>query len=224
MKERLRWWVRAVRSRGADLKRAREHRQHFDKIAEAEHKKWKAAKKEGRSQNAARAKRRAQRATRKSAFWDEQVDDLRDGFKKAVARRERVKDKIRHQREAKANATGHTRPERGWNTLGRPVCAWMVPILDEARERGWRGYLTSGVRTPEESVGLCRQICPGGASSCSGLCAGVNSNHNATTCDRPQGAVDATDYYTLASVLRSMGNPIFNDLPSDRVHFSASGH
>jgi hypothetical protein len=220
LRERLRWWSRAARARGAKLKRAQARRKHFDQVADREHKKWVKAKKEKRRQNAARAKRRARRASRKAAWWDEQADDLRDGYKKAVKRREGVKRRIAARKQQQSPG-GFTTPDKPWNSLNRPVCGWFVPILDEARQRGWRGYVVSGVRTPEYSVQLCRNIC--GSDSCPGLCAGRSSNHNATSCEKPQGAIDVTDYYTLSSVLRQMGNPIFNDLPIDRVHFSATG-
>jgi hypothetical protein len=221
LRERLRYWSRRAQSRGADLKKARARQKHFDRLGDEWHKKWVAAKKENRRQNAARAKRRARRAARKSAFWNEQGDDLRDGYKKAVRRREGVKRRIAARRQQQS-PEGFTTPDKPWNTLNRPVCGWFVPILDEARQKGWRGYVVSGVRTPEYSVQLCRNIC--GADSCPGLCAGRSSNHNATTCAEPQGAVDITDFYTFASIMRQIGEPLKNRLPQDRVHFSATGN
>src|SRR6185295_12153406 len=102
LNERLRWWTRAARSRGADLKQAEAKQAHFDKVGDQWHKAWVAAKKAGREANAARAKRKAQRAARKSAWWHEQADDLRDGYEKAVKRREAVKAHIKRRREQKS--------------------------------------------------------------------------------------------------------------------------
>lgn len=221
LRERLRWWSRAVRARGTDLKKAEARREHFDKVGRQAHHDWVAARKRKQPAKADAAKQRAQRAHKKSAWWDEQADDIRDGFKKAVHRREEVKKHIAFRKRQQSEATGFTTPQKPWNTLHRPVCGWFVPILDEARQKGWRGIVVSGVRTSAESVGLCQAMCR--ANSCPGRCAGTASNHNATTCQKPQGAVDVTDYYTLSAVLRQMGNPIYNALPIDRVHFSATG-
>lgn len=221
LQERLRWWSRAARSRGADLKKAQGRREHFDKVGRQAHAEWVKARKAKMPSKAQAAKDRARRAHKKSAYWDEQVDDLRDGYKKAVSRRESVKKHIATRKHQSASAAGFTSPAKPWNPMHRPVCGWFVPILDQAREKGWRGIVVSGVRTPSESVGLCRAMC--GSDSCPGRCAGASSNHNATTCARPQGAIDVSDYYNFAAIMRQMGEPLKNRLPIDRVHFSASG-
>lgn len=92
--------------------------------------------------------------------------------------------------------------------------------LKKARENGWNGYLVSGWRSPEFSTSLCWGMC--NAPTCSGMCAGAGSNHSKYTFAEG-GAVDVSDYYTFAAVLREIGCPAFNDLPNDRVHFSITG-
>jgi len=223
LSDRLKRVARKVSRRGKDAKRSRARAEHFDKIADREHKKWVAAKKDGRQRNAARAKAKAQRATRKAAWWDEQADEAEAGYEEMKKRRERIK-RAQAARRAQRSTTGggFQTPARAWNPYRRQVCGWLIPILDEARSRGWRGVVVSGVRTPAYSISLCYRIC--NRPSCSGTCAGASSNHNATTCAKPQGALDLSDYYTFASIMRQMGNPIYNDLPNDRVHFSATGH
>jgi len=108
---------------------------------------------------------------------------------------------------------------------GKPVAKHFIPYLKYARAHGWRGYLTSGWRDPAYSEHLCYAMC--GAPSCPGRCAGRSSAHSQSTA--PYGAIDVSDYWTFASIMRSMPLPsgaarIFNDLPIDRVHFSYNGH
>ena len=117
--------------------------------------------------------------------------------------------------------SGMVTPDRSWNPYDKVVCGWMVPWIDKIDAAGWGGTIVSGVRTPEYSVQLCYGIC--GAPACPGLCAGVNSNHNATTCAYPQGALDVSDYWNFAAAAQRVGAPLRNNLPSDRVHFSVSG-
>jgi hypothetical protein len=112
-------------------------------------------------------------------------------------------------------------PPNGVGTFdGKPVAAWWVPILAQARKSGlWGGTLTSGYRTPAYSQQLCYQIC--GAPSCPGRCAGTSSNH--TKLDS-SAAVDVSDPAGFARAMQAQGNGIFNALgAADPWHFSRSG-
>ena len=104
----------------------------------------------------------------------------------------------------------------------RPVAKWLAPYLEFARKNGWTGTLSSGFRTPEESEEECFKLC--GAPSCPGTCAGVTSNHGGKT--KPQGALDVTDFESFGRLMAEcpLDPRIFNDLPNDHVHFSATGH
>lgn len=110
-------------------------------------------------------------------------------------------------------------PEAPWNPYRRPIAAWIVPWLYKSWSAGWRGAVISGYRSPAYSQQLCYQIC--GAPSCPGTCAGTSSNHTKT--GNLQGAIDVSDYYTFAAVQAKIGSPLFNALPNDRPHFSATG-
>ena len=105
---------------------------------------------------------------------------------------------------------------------GKPVAAWMKPYLDWARAHGWQGTLNSGYRTPEYSEHLCIGIC--GAKSCPGRCAGRSSHHSIRV--KPGGSIDVSDYVRFGELMkRCPYSPrIFNNLPSDRVHFSSTGN
>jgi hypothetical protein len=109
----------------------------------------------------------------------------------------------------------------------------MTPAV--ARSRGWlehdervttycveKGGLKSGYRTPEESEQLCFGIC--GHPRCSGTCAGRTSNHSGRV--KPNGAIDVTDQVRFGELMKHcpLSPRIFNDLPSDRFHFSRTGH
>lgn len=100
---------------------------------------------------------------------------------------------------------------------GRKVRAEIYPHLVWARANGWKGVVTSGYRDPVYSTRLCYAMC--GRPFCPGRCAGTSSNHVRI-------AVDVTDYYTFAELMRRCPHKprIFNDLPYDRVHFSPNGH
>ena len=105
---------------------------------------------------------------------------------------------------------------------GKPVASWLIAYLSWARQHGWQGTLTSGWRDPEYSEKLCMQIC--GAPTCPGRCAGRFSNHSGSV--KPQGAIDVSDYTRFGKLMAQcpLSPRIFNDLPKDRVHFSATGH
>ena len=107
---------------------------------------------------------------------------------------------------------------------GKVVPNWIVNHLKKARASGeWQGVVISGVRTPAYSVQLCHNIC--GAPRCPGLCAGMNSNHNATEpVEDGEGAIDVSDHVGLGRWMNVNGNPLRNDrLPNDRNHFSQDG-
>jgi hypothetical protein len=105
---------------------------------------------------------------------------------------------------------------------GKPCATWLIPYLSWARKHGWQGTLTSGWRDPEYSEKLCMQIC--GAPTCPGRCAGRLSNHSGSV--KPQGAIDVSDYTRFGQLMAQcpLSPRIFNDLPKDPVHFSATGH
>jgi Domain of unknown function (DUF1906)/Putative peptidoglycan binding domain len=104
----------------------------------------------------------------------------------------------------------------------KQVASWLVPYLEYARAHGWQGQVTSGYRTPEYSEHLCFVMC--NAPSCSGRCAGRSSNHSGRI--KPRGAIDVTDHEQFAALMRQcpLQPRIFNNLPIDRVHFSATGN
>lgn len=105
---------------------------------------------------------------------------------------------------------------------GKPVAKVAIPILTWCRDHGWKGALNSGYRTPAYSRHLCYEIC--GQPTCPGRCAGTTSNHTGDTPEKF--AVDVSDYTTFARVVAKcpIKPRIFNDLPSDPVHFSPTGH
>lgn len=134
---------------------------------------------------------------------------------------EKRKQWIKENRDPKPTPTnGVVTPDRPWNPYNKPIAAWMVPWLDKSRAAGWTGVLVSGYRSPEYSESLCYNICD--HPSCPGLCAGRSSNH--TLYSYPNGAIDVSDYYNFAAIQNRIGSPLWNNLPSDRVHFSTSGN
>ncbi len=129
---------------------------------------------------------------------------------------------ISRRRKQNKAAKAAAAPAAGVGTFdGRPVAAWMLPYLQWARAHGWQGSLTSGYRTPEYSEHLCMGIC--GAVRCPGRCAGRTSNHVGRV--KPQGSIDVSDYIRFGELMKQCPHSprIFNNLPSDRVHFSSSG-
>jgi hypothetical protein len=108
-------------------------------------------------------------------------------------------------------------------TFDAKQCAsWLIPYLAWARQNGWQGRLNSGWRDPVHSEGLCLKMC--GAPTCPGRCAGRRSNHSGSV--KPNGAIDVSDEIRFGQLMARcpLSPPIFNDLPNDRVHFSATGH
>jgi hypothetical protein len=117
-------------------------------------------------------------------------------------------------------AHGVVTPDRPWNPNHKPVAAWMVPWLDKYRANGWVGIVVSGYRSPEYCEQPCISMC--GHTSCPGTCAGRSSNH--TGVEYPRGAIDVTDFYNFAAIGHRINSPLWNNLPSDRVHFSTTGN
>lgn len=132
--------------------------------------------------------------------------------------------KIQHLKKAhKQHPDVKPSPSNGFVIVdGRPVCGWMVPWIQKIRADGWGGSIVSGVRTPAQSIALCEAMCH--QPSCPGRCAGATSNHNATTCAFPQGALDVSDYVMFGYHARRVGAPLTNHLPIDPVHYSNSGY
>lgn len=99
---------------------------------------------------------------------------------------------------------------------GKPVVPWIASILKKARQAGWRGSVTSGVRTKSEQLAAAKryglQHYPNGP---------LASNH----VEGHGGAVDVSDPEGLKRALRKLGiNRLKSSMPEDPVHFSATGH
>jgi hypothetical protein len=160
------------------------------------------------------------------------LDNMKPGHERKERRREMDRivkaagEKIEHLKKAHADHPDHPPTDADGIVLydGKPVPAWMVPWLNEIRDEGWDGYVVSGVRTPQQSIGLCYAMC--GAPSCTGRCAGAASNHNATPpVTYPEGALDVSDYIEFGYLARKVGSPLRNALgPRDPVHYSVSGN
>jgi hypothetical protein len=156
--------------------------------------------------------RRVVHPQRLASSWGQTQQVLDAGNKRRAARRRQV-------RRSKLRA--YLKPGVG-KFDGIPVAKCAIPVLTWCRQNGWNGHLNSGYRTPAYSEHLCYEMC--GAATCPGRCAGRSSNHSG---DSPEKfAVDVSDYDTFKSVVaRCPLKPhIHNDLPSDPVHFSPSGH
>lgn len=222
--DRIRYLTRRIRAQQADVKKAQERFEHFEKVARQGIAEWKRADRRADAAARARAKRKTRRAHRKMAFWAEAADDAREGLSEAVKRRAHQRRKIK---ALKKQRTHQGPPGAGFVVIdGREVAKWMAEGILEMRQRGlWGGYIVSGRRTPEYSRQLCRNMC--GADSCPGRCAGLSSNHTCPpsfTGVYPEGAVDVTDYYRFGAGCRIVGLDLRNDLPHDRVHYSRDGH
>lgn len=141
-------------------------------------------------------------------------------IKYAVKRRYVQRREYRKERRRLRN----WRARGGWATFeGKAVPAWTVYWLQLARREGWRGHVTSGVRTPAYSQHLCFVMC--GRPSCPGRCAGLSSNHNMDKHQSyPHGALDVSDYAKFGEIMRRHNSPLHNALGArDPVHFSKSG-
>ena len=166
---------------------------------------------------------RADVAQKKFRHHDELADRARLGSKEWHRRAKRLRKKLKYLKAHQVTATpssGVSVPDRPWNPYRRPIANWMIPWIDKSWAAGWRGVVVSGWRDPAYSESLCFNIC--GAPSCSGTCAGRNSGHSQST--YPGGCIDVTDQYDFQAIQYRIGSPLRNDLPSDRVHFSITGH
>jgi len=99
-----------------------------------------------------------------------------------------------------AGRTGSMGPSRGGPSLahfdGKPVAAWIAPILQRAREAGWQGTVSSGYRSFAEQTRIYRSgVRP----------AAVPGTSNHEFAGYPGGAVDVTDPAGLAAILRRLG-------------------
>jgi hypothetical protein len=96
---------------------------------------------------------------------------------------------------------------------GKHVASWIAPILDYARQKGWKGSVTSGYRSVAEQARIYNSgVRPAAKPG--------QSNHNFTAF--PGGAVDVSDAQTLAQILAR--SPYRKKLVwaggKDPVHFS----
>jgi hypothetical protein len=96
---------------------------------------------------------------------------------------------------------------------GRPVAKWIKPILEYARERGWKGQINSGVRSYADqqriyNSGVRPAARPG------------TSNHEFTAF--PGGAVDVSDAQSLSAILKrsKYAKTLVYAGAKDPVHFS----
>jgi hypothetical protein len=134
-----------------------------------------------------------------------------------------VARRLRHDRAVyKRNRAGRRVPVHGlvWFD-GKQISAWIAPILHAARAAGVVFVVISGYRTPAYSESLCYRIC--GRPSCSGTCAGRNTNH--ARIEWPGGAVDVLGAWALEQWLQRHPSRLKGyHLPRDRPHFSGTGY
>lgn len=105
---------------------------------------------------------------------------------------------------------------------GKKVAEWMVPALRWAREHGWKGTITSGVRTRAEQQSLWDRWNAGDRGGIVRQPAKPGeSNHEVEN----GGAVDVSDPDTLARILHGYrGRKLIQGTAiNDPVHFSATG-
>lgn len=112
---------------------------------------------------------------------------------------------------------------------GKTVPHWIGVILQGARNRGVKFTVLSGVRSPEQSIGICEDQC--GQPFCPGTCAGAASNHAmppSGTGVEFEGAVDIwPGAQELQADLRAHNEPLIGGgvvLPNDPNHFSHLGN
>jgi hypothetical protein len=79
----------------------------------------------------------------------------------------------------------------------KPVAGWIAPILDYARQHGWKGSLNEGYRTDRQQAGIYNAgVRPAAVPVSLG---GGGSNHSGR--DWPAGAVDVSDAAHLSNIL-----------------------
>jgi hypothetical protein len=124
---------------------------------------------------------------------------------------------------APAPSTPSRSPEEGGTSKGgvamfdgKPVASWIKPLLEYARERGWKGTVTSGYRSDEEQKRIYDSgVRPAAKPQSEG---GGGSNHSRT--GFLQGAVDVSDPETLNKILKAKGSRLRYAGAKDPVHFS----
>jgi hypothetical protein len=79
----------------------------------------------------------------------------------------------------------------------KPVAAWIVPILDYARQHGWQGSVNEGYRTDSQQAGIYNSgVRPAAVPVSLG---GGGSNHSGK--GYPAGAVDVSQAAQLSKIL-----------------------
>lgn len=96
---------------------------------------------------------------------------------------------------------------------GKTVAAWIAPVLEYARQQGWKGSVNSGFRSLAEQTRIYNSgVRPAAKPG--------TSNHEGT--DFPRGAVDVSDAQQLAEILKrsKYKNLLVWAGSKDPVHFS----
>lgn len=99
------------------------------------------------------------------------------------------------------------------NFGGKPVAAWIKPILQYARSQGWKGGITSGYRSLADQTRIYNSgVRPAAKPG--------TSNHEFTAF--PGGAIDVSDAQTLSNILRhsKYAKTLVYAGGKDPVHFS----
>jgi len=104
------------------------------------------------------------------------------------------------------------------NFDGKPVAAWIKPLLEYARERGWKGSVTSGYRSDADQTRIYRSgVRPAAKPKALG---GGGSKHSET--GFLKGAIDVTDARTLDKILKAKNSRLKAAGAKDPPHFSVS--
>ena len=222
---RIKYLTKRVRRLGADAHKAEGQRKHFAKVAKDAHADYVKAEKMGKQGAMAQAKARTQRAHRKVAYWDEQADDAKHGYRRSVKRREHQRKKFRelkkiHRDRKDASSGGDT----GRVMMdGRPVPGWLAHDFQKAKNAGlWSGYVVSGVRTSAQSTALCYGIC-GRPTLLGHLRRDIVEPQLRRTATTPRAPPTSPTITAARRPARSSGLRYTNNLPYDRVHMSATG-
>jgi len=100
---------------------------------------------------------------------------------------------------------------------GKPVASWIKPLLEYARQKGWKGTVNSGYRSDAEQTRIYRSgVRPAAKPKALG---GGGSNHSLTSF--LHGAVDVSDPETLNKILKAKNSRLKWAGNADKVHFSA---
>lgn len=101
---------------------------------------------------------------------------------------------------------------------GKPVLAKFLPELEWARKHGWKGTVTSGVRTKQEQLAAAKRF----GLQHYGPAGPLGSNH----VKGHRGAVDVSDPDSLEEILRRYPGKrrLRRGMADDPVHFSPTGH